>query len=428
MRNEPRSHETDWDVIVLGAGMSGLAAGRALAQAGLRVLLLEAKDRVGGRIHTVRTGAGIIELGAEFVHGRPPELLKLIEEAGLELYERTGDFLQAGEDGPEAEADSREDILEGLRGYQGPDKSFLAYADQLDLQAAGRADIIGYVEGFNAADAREASIVALGRQQIAEDAIEGDRVWRLRDGYDLLPQFLAERFQAAGGTLLLQTRAEHVTWEPGSVRIQAASHEFHGRRAIITLPLGVLQAGLLRFTPDPGPILNIINNLRMGPVCRFTLTFSRRVWPETMSFLIGRQALPNVWWTAHPAKSLTVTGWVGGPRSAELLGRTPDELQQLGCTALAESLNLDIAEILNACTGIFTHTWQADPDTLGAYSWIAAGSADQPAKMTEPVAQTLFFAGEHTDTTGHWGTVHAALGTGLRAARQVLENGLGPDL
>src|SRR5258708_22490180 len=78
------------DVVVVGAGMAGLTAARALAEAGLKVLVVEAQDRIGGRIWTRHVGDEAIELGAEFIHGRPPELWALVEEAGLETYERRG--------------------------------------------------------------------------------------------------------------------------------------------------------------------------------------------------------------------------------------------------------------------------------------------------------------------------------------------------
>src|ERR1700730_19155735 len=81
---------TTVDVVVIGAGMAGLTAARALAEAGLKVLVVEAQDRIGGRIWTRHVGEEAIELGAEFIHGRPPELWALIDEAGLETYERGG--------------------------------------------------------------------------------------------------------------------------------------------------------------------------------------------------------------------------------------------------------------------------------------------------------------------------------------------------
>jgi monoamine oxidase len=77
-----------------------------------------------------------------------------------------------------------------------------------------------------------------------------------------------------------------------------------------------------------------------------------------------------------------------------------------------------VRELLIDC---YTHDWRNDPFSLGAYSYVAAGGLDAPSQLTEPVENTLFFAGEHTDTTGHWGTVHAAMRSGLRAAQQIFE-------
>ncbi len=412
-----------FDVAVIGAGMAGLAAARRLAVAGLRVVVLEAQGRVGGRILTVRAGDEVIELGAEFVHGRPAELLALIEEAGLELYERTGDFLRLDEGRLVSEQDGEdedEDPVERLKSYPGPDVSFAEYVAGLGLGEEQRAEALAYVEGFNAADAREASVLALGRQQEAEDAIEGDRVARVKEGYDRVPEFLAERFRAAGGRLELNAAVEAVEWSPGAVRVRTAAGEFLAGKAVVTLPLGVLQAGVVRFEPAPGEVLEIAKRMRMGAARRVTLVFARRLWPEGMSFLLTRELLPSVWWTAHPAESFSLTGWVGGPRAAELAGLNERELGQRGCEALAEALEMTAEDVQAVLTEAYAHEWEADAWARGAYSWVPVGGLDAPQRMTEPVENTLFFAGEHTDKTGHWGTVHAALRTGIRAAEQVL--------
>ncbi len=109
-------------------------------------------------------------------------------------------------------------MLEGLKGYAGEDCSFAAYVGGLGLQEWERAAEVGYVEGFNAADAREVSVVALGRQQVAEDAIDGGRNWRVVEGYDRVPEFVAERVRAAGGEIVFGARVEEVYWGTGSRR------------------------------------------------------------------------------------------------------------------------------------------------------------------------------------------------------------------
>ena len=407
-----------FDVVVIGAGMAGLATARVCAEAGLSVVVLESQERVGGRIRTLRAGGEVIELGAEFVHGRPPELWALIEEAGLATYERTGDFLTAGEHGPEAIEDDEEDATEGLKGFAGPDCSFVEYVERLGLNDEEKQSEIGYVEGFNAADAREASAMALGVQQVAEDAIEGDRSWRVTEGYDLVPEFLAAKVRAAGGVIEFGAQVSEIAW--GTSGVAVTTHDgrhFQARRGVIALPLGVLQGSdAPRFQPRPEGFFAAMKQMRMGDACRVTMIFRKKIWPAEMSFLLTRELPVQVWWTAAPTGSLTLTGWIGGPRSRGFLH--DPEAQVIA--VLPAALGISREEVEEALLSAHTHNWHGDRDSRGAYSWVPVGGVDASAAMSVPVEDTLYFAGEHTDTTGHWGTVHAALRSGLRAGRQVI--------
>jgi len=421
------------DILIVGAGISGLAAARELARAGLRVLVLEAQSRIGGRIFTDHIGPQVIELGAEFVHGRPPELLDLIEEAGLELIEREGTFLtfEHGELTPGAE-DERDDLfapLDGLARLKGPDLSFASFLEYSDLPPHQRYPLIGYVEGFNAADFRRISAKALGVQQKAEDAIEGDRSFSLPGGYDQLSQFLAQQFEQHQGTLRIDTRVHHIEWREAHVEARTNQGLYHARRAILTLPLGVLKSGHIRFHPKPGEVLQLIHQLEMGHASRVSLQFRDAFWktlqPQPalaeLSFLFTREHTPSVWWTSNPLPDPILTGWVGGPRATPLLPLSAEDLGHRACTALGEVFHLDPSRIASELLHSCNHHWHSDPNALGAYSYIGTGGLEAPARIAEPIANTLYFAGEHTDTTGHWGTVHAALGSGLRAARQILD-------
>jgi len=425
------------DVLVLGAGMAGLTAARALAEAGRRVTLLEAGSRLGGRILTVREGNEVIELGAEFVHGRPPELWSLIDEAGLETYEIGGPHLAfedgkllsgAPEDSDEAEPFA---ILDHLESRTDPDIPFAEYLAGHPLPDEVRRRAIGYVEGFNAADHRIIGVASLGLQQAAEDSIEGDRAFRIRAGYDRLPAFLGEKFTQAGGRSLLDTLVERIEWNPGHVRVEASLagqpvvHE--AAQAVITLPLGVLQQQAVEFVPVPDPVREA-RRLRMGQARRFTLLFRETFWTAAdaptqigdFSFLFAFASMPPVWWTPYPAPGNTITGWVGGPRSDALANLTAAQLGELACETLAPIFSRTPQTLRRLLVGCFTHDWQRDALSFGAYSYVPAGALDACSKMTLPADRTLFFAGEHTDTTGHWGTVHAAIRSGLRAAQQIL--------
>ena len=398
------------DVLVLGGGMAGLTAARVLAEAGRSVTLIEAASRVGGRVHTIREGGEVIELGAEFVHGRPPELWSLIEEAGLETYESIGPNLSF-EDGQlvsgseeESEEDDRFAILDQLESYTGPDLTFAEYIAQQSVPDELRRSAIGYVEGFNAADHRVIGIAALGMQQAAEDAIEGDRIFRIRGGYDQLPQFLATRLTQAGGILHLDTLAERIEWAQGRVRVMANSSGrpvvFEAAQAIVALPLGVLQQHAVEFVPTPDALHEAMR-LRMGHARRFTLLFRERFWaavpqaraqpaPGDFSFLFSFASMPPVWWTPHPAASNTLTGWVGGPRSETLANLTPAQLGELACETLAPIFSRSIETLRNDLLGCYTHNWQHDALSFGAYSYVPAGRAgrmqqDDPPRRQHPL-------------------------------------------
>ena len=233
------------DVVVIGAGMAGLAAARALAEAGLKVLVVEAQDRIGGRIWTRHIGDEAIELGAEFIHGRPPELWALIDEAGLETYERGGTQI-CFEDGALNDCDGEMDEvfrpLEKLKKFKGSDMSFAAYLDRGKTPTEERGPMIGYVEGFNAADHREISAASLGAQQKAEDASEGNRTYRLRGGYDQLPRYLSERIAELGGKVLTGTPVKEIRWEQGWVEVVSDLWTFSAPQIVVALPLAVLRS------------------------------------------------------------------------------------------------------------------------------------------------------------------------------------------
>jgi monoamine oxidase len=247
-------------------------------------------------------------------------------------------------------------------------------------------------------------------------------------GYDQLPDYLARRIENQGGALRAETRVQRVEWRPGHVEVATNQGNFTARQAIVTLPLSVLQSGRVAFHPAPGEILAQARRLHMGQVCRITLHLRERFWEtlppqpvlSELSFLFTRGLLPSVWWTTHPTRSNLLTGWVGGPHSAQLLGLSAEALGRLACDRLAQVFHLEASPLQEQLLGCYTHDWQADPNALGAYSYIGTGGMDAPARLSEPVAETLYFAGEHTDTTGQWGTVHAAMRSGIRAAQQVL--------
>jgi len=419
--------------------MAGLSAARALAERNLHVCVLEARHRVGGRILSQKVeGAGTVELGAEFVHGRAPELWALIDEAGCKTTEREGSMLREQPNyglTDDPDDGSLFEPLTQLETYTGPDQPFATWLATSNVSEDSRPALTAYVEGFNAADAHRISIHSLGAQQKAEDATEGDRSWHILGGYSQLTDHLAARITELHGDLRLNTEVCAIHWSPQSVTVETSQGNFTAPRCIITLPLGVLQLvntpNGLTIDPEPHAIAHA-QRLAMGHASRFTLLFRNRWWETSsllpqnslrdMSFLFTSARMPPVWWTSHPEREAlpALTGWAGGPRALALEPKSPHDLGAEACATLAEIFTVDETEITNSLVATYTHDWANDPFFRGSYSYVPAGAMDASAAIAQPEADTLFFAGEHTDVTANWGTVHAALRSGLRVANQIL--------
>jgi monoamine oxidase len=434
---------TEYDVLVIGAGVAGLNAGRLLAGAGRRVAILEARNRIGGRIWTKLPALDrlqppeAVELGAEFVHGLPQETWSLVRQAGLSTFEIDGSSFWF--DGSRLMAANQqrgaaESVLEDLGQWmqkqpRDTDMSFSEYlngrnVDPLAAKAAGN-----YVEGFNAADQHYISVAALAKQQAAEDAIAADRLFRIEGGYAAVPNFLAEKFTGAGGRLILGAPVRKISWNRGGVLVETAAAEgdlrFHSRRAVITVPLGVLQAQTIEFVPPPADVLAHANRLKMGAAVHLTFAFTEKFWDPNLSFLFAPGESPATWWTPMPHEAAMVTAWAGGPK-AELLLKliTADgdasALRDRCLATLSKIFARPLSDIRQLLSSWHMHDWQSDQYSRGAYSYVQAGALDAPEKMRIPVEDTLHFAGEHTDVSGHWGTVHAALASGASVADQII--------
>ena len=406
------------DVIVLGAGAAGLAAAAALGRAGRAALLIEARERVGGRCLTLRHPALAVpvELGAEFIHGRPEATLALLRKTRTPAVQSTRAqrmLWNARLVAVDAFAAARK----ATRKFpSGDDMSFRSFLGSQDLPPRIRALATMMVQGFDAADPRRASAREIAAEWGAE-AIGASQA-RPAGGYGPLVETLAR----SGARLQLQTVVREVAWRPGRVQVKG---EFLGRpfraeakRAIVTLPLGVLQAGAVRFTPKLAQKQFSLSRLASGPVVRVALVFGSRFWarrfPQVAFFHSPAAPFPT-FWTPLPARAPLLTAWAGGPKAARLTGRHPQELVQLALQTVEGVLRqkTDLA-------AAYVQDWQADPYARGGYSYVTVGGEGARELLAAPLQGTLFFAGEATNTTGESGTVGGALQSGARAAREVL--------
>jgi monoamine oxidase len=450
--------KSEFDTIVIGAGAAGLAAARALVDAGQRVVVLEARDRIGGRIATLHLpGLGApVELGAEFVHGTSPHLWEIIESAALRVCDTAEDHAvmhhgQLRVDGGFEEALGG--IFRALREWQRqptrPDQSF----DTLLAERFGgarfddaRRQAIGYVEGFHAAVTSRAGVRGLARAE--SEASGTEAAFRIVDGYDRVPAWLHDG-AGAPVDVRLRTCVRAVRWAGNRVSVEATRTDgspetFAARACIVAVPLPILADGLdgddgregtIVFDPPLDAKREAIGGLELGHIVRVVLRFRTRFWeahrgvpslepngdPTMLSFVHAPGAVVPVWWTQRAMRAPVLVGWIGGPSACALEAVAPDVRMDRAIASLASTFGLAEARVREELVSSHHHDWSADSLTRGAYSFARVGGADAGAALAEPLAETLYFAGEHTESDGNWATVHGAIATGRRAAEQCME-------
>jgi monoamine oxidase len=162
----------------------------------------------------------------------------------------------------------------------------------------------------------------------------------------------------------------------------------------------------------------------MGAVVRLTLGFRELPWQgraglDRLRYLQTADETFRVWWTAYPMRAPMLVAWSGGPPAAAMSRRPQAEIEGAALRVLADHLGISRQRITSRLEGIWSHDWNADPFSRGAYSYARVGGSQAAKVLARPFDQTLFFAGEATDAEGRTGTVEGAMATGLRAAQQV---------
>ncbi|MEO5673153.1 MAG: NAD(P)/FAD-dependent oxidoreductase, partial [Chitinophagales bacterium] len=410
-----------------------LMAARELLKKGKSVTILEARNRIGGRIHTMQDDGFNIpaEAGAEFIHGRLPVTLKLVKEAGLKHYTLEGKMIR--DQGDKLSKDS------GLtKGWPLVTKRLkqltqdMSIADFLqkyfnDEQHVGiKKSVKHFAEGYNAADISVASAIALREEWLGNDA--GGQ-YRIRGGYRGVTDFLMKEITHHGADVQLSAVVKKIQWKPGSVTVLTEEGlKFFAPKVIITISLGVLkqdesERGAITFSPAIPSYRQALTDLGYGHVIKILLQFHELFWTRTalkkrtgvnmknMGFLFTEEIIPT-WWTQLPEKIPLLTGWIGGPEAKKLSAFSEEIILQKSLKTLAAVFKMSIFEIKEQLSHSHIANWSADEYSRGAYSFETLKRTAAAKILNTPIESTIYFSGEGLYNGSAGGTVEAALVSG----------------
>ncbi|GAB3702572.1 NAD(P)/FAD-dependent oxidoreductase [Nocardiopsis oceani] len=369
-----RTRGQRWDVAVIGAGMTGLSAARNLVDHGLSVVVLEARDRIGGQLYTDHAFSAVpVELGAGLIHGRETYTWELVEEAGTAAVQvRAGNGVAEPLETPERPRDD-EDAAAYLRRMGVPEDSWPPVSidnESLDRWSAVWMHEYGLFDWWT-----------VPREN-----------FRVVDGYDSLLPPLAD-----GLDIRLESAVRRVRWSGRGVTLDVSGpeggDEVRADRCVVALPIGVLKAGDVAFDPAlPSSHRDAVGALDRTDALKLVYEFDRAVFPAGEDALGWEADSGFVFWCLSREDPEVVVAWAAGDSARELLAAPLEERYSAGLAALSEALGEEVPEP----TSRTTHDWAADEYSKGAYLFVPPGAHDAPDALAAPLEGVLYFAGEPT--------------------------------
>ena len=414
---------TDKSIIIIGAGMAGLAAAKYFKNRGINVTVLEAQDRVGGRLKTNRSLGIAFDEGASWIHGpkgnpvtilanRAGSITCQTDDEEIDIYDVDG-TIYPDEQFDSAEA-TFESILENFTGSvdQSFATAFYAQYPQYQGDRLWTYFLSSYLEFDTGGDISELSSLDF----YDDEAFRGKDLI-ITNGFDTVAEYLAQ-----GLDIRLNTAVSEIDYTSNGVKLVTDMGDFNADFIISTIPLGVLKAQTVVFTPPlEGEIAAAISNLKMGSVNKFLCIWDTPFWDTDLHYIgYTSEEKGKFSYFLNLRKYTTANGLM-----AFSFGDYSKQTELMTEAEIIDDIMANLRSIYGSSipdpTNFLRTQWFSDPFSRGSYSFATSGvRSSEFTKFEAAVDNKLFFAGEHT-SRDYRGTVHGALLSGVRAAEQIAE-------
>jgi monoamine oxidase len=419
------------EVLIIGAGAAGLAAAAKLSENGFRITILEARDRIGGRIFTYpgTEFSTVVEGGAEFIHGKLKTTLALLNTFKINYNSTAGNWYRV-KNGEVEKMDAFIENYKLLEKHLKEMKEDLSVNDFLNFHfpaeehTAFKESVINFVEGYDAADASRASTLNFKEEWLKDD---DDQQYRIEGGYTRLMEALQTSVTSHGGRIHLNAVVKEIRWnKKNAVVVTHDNKKFTASKIVVTVPPPLLYDGRrkagINFSPPLANISTAASETGYGTVIKIAMEFSEKFWKnpgfKKAGWILSDEQIPT-WWTQLPAENMLLTGWIAGPKAEKLSTESDDSIIKIALQSLSSIFKIPVSNLKSMITASKVFNWRSDPYAVGAYSYATLNRLKNIHILNQPVEDILYFAGEALEQDNS-GTVEAALCSGFKVANKIL--------